>query len=81
MDPLTTGDYPLSMRLLVGSRLPKFTEEESHSLKGSFDFLGLNYYTANYVEDASSLAVVEPHYVTDPKVKYHSKFKSHINVV
>ncbi|KAM7502648.1 hypothetical protein LguiB_001552 [Lonicera macranthoides] len=73
MDPLTTGDYPLSMRELVGKRLPKFTKEESHLLKGSFDFLGLNYYTANYVEDAHHLFVAEPHYVTDPKVRYHTK--------
>ncbi|KAJ4849432.1 hypothetical protein Tsubulata_007282 [Turnera subulata] len=40
MEPLTTGDYPESMRLLVGSRLPKFSENESKMLKGSIDFLG-----------------------------------------
>ncbi|KAH7543603.1 hypothetical protein FEM48_Zijuj02G0201300 [Ziziphus jujuba var. spinosa] len=48
MDPLTYGDYPRSMRSLVGKRLPEFTKEESKLVKGSFDFLGLNYYTANY---------------------------------
>ncbi|GMY16390.1 beta-glucosidase 12-like isoform X1 [Fagus crenata] len=48
MDPLTNGDYPHSMRSLVGDRLPKFTEEQSKLVNGSFDFLGLNYYTANY---------------------------------
>uniref|UniRef100_A0A5B7AWG1 Putative strictosidine beta-D-glucosidase n=2 Tax=cellular organisms TaxID=131567 RepID=A0A5B7AWG1_DAVIN len=52
MDPMTTGDYPLSMRTNVGSRLPKFSEEQSELLKGSFDFIGLNYYTANYATDA-----------------------------
>ncbi|KAM7497287.1 hypothetical protein LguiA_021701 [Lonicera macranthoides] len=78
MDPLTTGNYPLSMRVLVGERLPKFTEEESQLLKGSFDFLGLNYYTANYVEDAPNLLVAEPHYVTDAKVKYHTKRHGHL---
>ena len=40
------------MRLLVGRRLPKFTEAESKMLKGSIDFLGVNYYTANYAENA-----------------------------
>ncbi|RID62565.1 hypothetical protein BRARA_E01629 [Brassica rapa] len=29
---------------LVGNRLPKFTPQESKLVKGSLDFLGLNYY-------------------------------------
>lgn len=49
MDPLTQGDYPFSMRVLAGDRLPKFTKEQSDLVKGSFDFVGLNYYTASYV--------------------------------
>ncbi|CAL9026052.1 unnamed protein product [Prunus brigantina] len=48
MDPLTNGDYPPSMRFLVGKRLPKFTNEESKLLKGSYDFIGVNYYSARY---------------------------------
>ncbi|XVF53460.1 hypothetical protein PTKIN_Ptkin05aG0101000 [Pterospermum kingtungense] len=52
VDPIIYGEYPKSMRSLVGSRLPKFTEEESKMLKGSIDFLGLNYYTSNYAENA-----------------------------
>ncbi|CAL5031498.1 unnamed protein product [Urochloa decumbens] len=48
MDPLTKGDYPQSMRVLVGNRLPQFTEEQSGLVKGAFDFIGLNYYTTNY---------------------------------
>ncbi|WKA02454.1 hypothetical protein VitviT2T_020642 [Vitis vinifera] len=48
MNPLSYGDYPHSMRKLVGRRLPKFTPRQSLLIKGSFDFLGLNYYTANY---------------------------------
>ncbi|URE25096.1 beta-glucosidase [Musa troglodytarum] len=48
MDPLTGGDYPFIMRTLLGDRLPRFTAEESRLIKGSFDFIGLNYYTANY---------------------------------
>ncbi|KAJ8643564.1 hypothetical protein MRB53_005312 [Persea americana] len=54
MDPLNRGDYPTSMRSLVGQRLPKFTKEQSRMVNGSFDFIGLNYYTANY-------AVNNPH--------------------
>ncbi|KAJ9174423.1 hypothetical protein P3X46_013067 [Hevea brasiliensis] len=49
MDPLTYGDYPQSMHALVGNRLPKFTKDQSIMVKGSFDFIGLNYYTAFYV--------------------------------
>ncbi|CAN0902046.1 Beta-glucosidase 24 [Linum grandiflorum] len=48
MDPLTKGEYPKSMKSLVGNRLPKFSKEESELVKGSFDFLGLNYYTSSY---------------------------------
>ncbi|KAG8650101.1 hypothetical protein MANES_07G002120v8 [Manihot esculenta] len=68
MDPITYGQYPRSMRILVGDRLPKFKSKESKLLKGSYDFLGLNYYAANY---AKGNAVVDPHkptYSTDHHV-------------
>ncbi|XP_042480093.1 beta-glucosidase 24-like isoform X2 [Macadamia integrifolia] len=52
MNPLTYGDYPDSMRALVGDRLPKFSKKQSRMVKGSLDFLGFNYYTANYASDA-----------------------------
>ncbi|KAI5390722.1 variant 5, Beta-glucosidase 12, partial [Lathyrus oleraceus] len=48
MQPMTTGEYPLSMVSFVGNRLPKFTREQSKILTGSFDFIGVNYYTSNY---------------------------------
>ena len=51
MDPLVFGDYPSSMRTLVGDRLPQFTKEQSELVKGSYDFIGLNYYTSFYVVD------------------------------
>ncbi|KAM7272645.1 hypothetical protein ACFE04_027308 [Oxalis oulophora] len=47
LDPLVTGDYPSSMRRLLGDQLPKFTEEQSKMIKhNSFDWLGLNYYSS-----------------------------------
>ncbi|CAN0902044.1 Beta-glucosidase 24 [Linum grandiflorum] len=52
LHPLTYGDYPMSMRTLVGDRLPKFSKEETELITGSYDFLGLNYYTANYAADS-----------------------------
>ncbi|KAA8528129.1 hypothetical protein F0562_035620 [Nyssa sinensis] len=65
MDPLTMGDYPRSMRSFVGNRLPKFSKEQSNMLKGSFDFLGLNYYTANYASYAPNSNSVNVSYLTD----------------
>ncbi|KAF5471272.1 hypothetical protein F2P56_011716, partial [Juglans regia] len=68
MDPLTNGDYPHSMRTLVGRRLPKFTEEQSELVKGSYDFIGMNYYTANYAAFAPSYNYVNKSYTTDSLV-------------
>ncbi|CAJ1933297.1 unnamed protein product [Sphenostylis stenocarpa] len=68
MDPLTSGDYPKSMRSLVKSRLPKFTAEQSRQLIGSFDFIGLNYYTSTYASDAPHLSNAKPSYATDSLV-------------
>jgi len=51
MDPLVHGHYPEIMYTFVQDRLPRFTEEESMALKGSFDFIGLNHYTTHYAQD------------------------------
>ncbi|RWR77819.1 Beta-glucosidase 12 [Cinnamomum micranthum f. kanehirae] len=67
VDPITRGDYPSSMRSLVGKRLPKFSIEQSVMLKGSFDFLGLNYYTANYAANAPQSKNVHPSSLTDAR--------------
>ncbi|CAA6657407.1 unnamed protein product [Spirodela intermedia] len=48
MDPLFFGEYPSSMRTRVGNRLPKFSPQEAVSVKGSLDFVGINYYTTYY---------------------------------
>ncbi|XWS47831.1 hypothetical protein CRYUN_Cryun13aG0018800 [Craigia yunnanensis] len=50
MEPLVRGDYPISMRRLVKDRLPVFTAEERKLVKGSFDFIGINYYTSRYAK-------------------------------
>ncbi|KAF8369269.1 hypothetical protein HHK36_032722 [Tetracentron sinense] len=65
MDPITYGNYPHSMRSIVGNRLPKFSEEQSMMVKGSFDFLGLNYYTANYAANLPYSNSVNISYTTD----------------
>jgi len=51
---LVYGDYPDVMKKYLGSRLPAFTNFESNLVKGSFDFLGLNYYAMLYIKDDSS---------------------------
>ncbi|KAK9673700.1 hypothetical protein RND81_12G184500 [Saponaria officinalis] len=52
MEPLTRGDYPRSMRSIAKERLPKFTKKQSKMVKGSVDFVGLNYYSASYATSA-----------------------------
>lgn len=68
MEPITEGDYPFIMRAIVEDRLPQFTREQSEMLKGSFDFVGLNYYTSNYVKSISLLAKVNVSYASDMHV-------------
>ncbi|XP_061342184.1 non-cyanogenic beta-glucosidase-like [Gastrolobium bilobum] len=64
MEPLTKGDYPKEMRALVGRRLPTFSTEQAALVKGSFDFIGLNYYSSNYVFDVPPSNGL-PSYLTD----------------
>ena len=58
LHPVIYGDYPKSMVKMVGDRLPQFTTEQSFSLKGSIDFVGINHYTTYYARD-SKLAILE----------------------
>ncbi|XVF11560.1 hypothetical protein REPUB_Repub08aG0038200 [Reevesia pubescens] len=50
MEPLVRGHYPRSMRKIVKNRLPVFTAKEKKLVKGSFDFIGINYYTSRYAK-------------------------------
>ncbi|XP_044436288.1 beta-glucosidase 28 [Triticum aestivum] len=69
MHPVAFGEYPATMRRLVGLRLPEFTKEQSDMLKGSYDFLGLNYYTSNYAQAAARAPDRrQPSYGTDHRV-------------
>ncbi|XP_026381491.1 furostanol glycoside 26-O-beta-glucosidase-like [Papaver somniferum] len=51
MEPLVYGDYPFIMRALVRDNLSMFTDKEKEMVKGSYDFIGVNYYTARYAKD------------------------------
>ncbi|RZF43906.1 hypothetical protein LSTR_LSTR007242 [Laodelphax striatellus] len=68
------GDYPSVMRQRIDenskkegrfkSRLPRFTQEEIESIRGSSDFFGLNHYTSRYASKGQSGKV--------PSVEYDS---------
>ncbi|KAA8526907.1 hypothetical protein F0562_008864 [Nyssa sinensis] len=51
LDPLLLGEYPLSMKKLVGQRLPEITPKMSRLLVGSLDFVGINHYTTLYARN------------------------------
>ncbi|GLU03268.1 hypothetical protein SLE2022_204760 [Rubroshorea leprosula] len=66
--PVVYGDYPKIMREMVGNRLPNFTKEQSEMIKGSFNFLGVNYYTTMYAEDSGYDTGANLSYTTDSRV-------------
>ncbi|CAM0904207.1 unnamed protein product [Alopecurus aequalis] len=72
LDPLARGDYPQSMRGLVGNRLPRFSKEQSELLKGAFDFIGLNYYTSNYAGNLPPPNGLKNSYSTDARANLTS---------
>ncbi|XP_065872948.1 vicianin hydrolase-like isoform X1 [Euphorbia lathyris] len=65
VNPITYGDYPSVMKTYVGDRLPKFTKQQSNLLKGSFDFLGVNYYTTYYVANNPLLTSTNHSWTSD----------------
>ncbi|KAG0453620.1 hypothetical protein HPP92_024924 [Vanilla planifolia] len=48
-NPLLFGDYPEVMKKTAGSRIPSFSKSQSLQVKGSYDFIGINYYFALFV--------------------------------
>ncbi|KAF2293585.1 hypothetical protein GH714_003100 [Hevea brasiliensis] len=60
MDPLTNGRYPRIVQDLVGDRLLKFTDKETQLLQGSYDFIGLQYYT---LYNAKPNALIDPDHI------------------
>ncbi|KAM5581944.1 hypothetical protein ABKV19_010924 [Rosa sericea] len=54
LEPLIYGDYPFVMKALVRDGLPEFTDEQKELVKGSYDYIGVNYYTSRF---AASVAI------------------------
>ena len=65
MDPIYTGDYPQSMIDLVGTKLPRFTDEQKARIKGSIDFFTLNHYSSKYVANDPN-----PPSIDDPTARW-----------
>ncbi|XP_021602504.1 cyanogenic beta-glucosidase-like [Manihot esculenta] len=55
MDPLTYSQYPKTVQNLIGDKLLNFIDEETQLLRGSYDFIGLQYYTSYYAKPNVSI--------------------------
>ncbi|KAK8959687.1 Beta-glucosidase 22 [Platanthera guangdongensis] len=60
LNPLVFGDYPEIMKKNAGPKIPSFTDSQSQQVKGSYDFIGLNYYYSLYVAHDSSIPKTSP---------------------
>jgi beta-glucosidase/6-phospho-beta-glucosidase/beta-galactosidase len=69
-DPAYFGDYPALLRERLGPLLPMFSAEDSRLLKGSMDFLALNYYTSEVVQHSAAGGPMELEVVPQPQVKH-----------
>ncbi|KAK4388699.1 Oleuropein beta-glucosidase [Sesamum angolense] len=71
LEPIVSGNYPQSMIDNVPpENLAPFTKSESEMVKGSYDFLGLNYYTANYASNDPDPDCADG-YFKDQHIKLH----------
>ncbi|CAI9761181.1 unnamed protein product [Fraxinus pennsylvanica] len=61
------------MRKLVGDRLPQFTQEQAKLVKGSNDFLDINYYTTTYASNSPSEPGTSPSYANDQDIAVSSE--------
>lgn len=69
-DPAYYGDYPGLLRERLGAILPVFSDEDSRLLKGSMDFLALNYYTSEVVRHADADGPMQFQVVPQPAVQH-----------
>lgn len=68
LNPVMKGDYPAIMKEQVDrksraqgyieSRLPEFSATEKDYIKGTYDFLGMNFYTSNLVSSIDNITRV-----------------------
>ncbi|KAH6821871.1 hypothetical protein C2S53_014602 [Perilla frutescens var. hirtella] len=73
LEPVLYGHYPKNMiNYVPPDNLASFTPHEIEKLRGSLDFLGLNYYTTEYVSDDPYPTEAEG-YAADQKLKFSSE--------
>lgn len=73
LHPLVYGEYPRTMQEIVAERLPKFSERETSSIKGAFDFIGINHYTTYYMYENHQGKPRVPGYQSDWSVGFACK--------
>ncbi|KAF8053815.1 hypothetical protein N665_1372s0003 [Sinapis alba] len=76
MDPTVYGDYPEVMKKSIGKRLPSFTAAQSKKLRGSFDFVGVNYYSAFYVKSIAEVDLNTPNWRSDARIEWRKQNKA-----
>ncbi|KAI3693349.1 hypothetical protein L6452_33184 [Arctium lappa] len=78
LDPLEKGKWPESMQEFAttptanhpkGRTLPEFSDDQRTKLIGSYDLLGINYYTAFYVQYQAPSDDISPGYIRDSHFK------------
>ena len=65
--PLVYGQYPKEMLEGTTSRVEAFTPEESKRLRGSLDYVGINYYGAFFSTPLTN--------VNSSQISYHSDMR------
>ncbi|RZC93537.1 hypothetical protein C5167_007349 [Papaver somniferum] len=69
LEPLVSGHYPQNMIEILKHLLPAFTYLQHLQIKGSFDFIGLNYYSTSCISNNPPTNATEMSYDTDPQAK------------
>ncbi|XP_010493616.1 PREDICTED: beta-glucosidase 31-like [Camelina sativa] len=80
LSPLVFGDYPKTIKANAGNRLPSFTKEQSMMVKNSFDFIGVNYYTARFVAHDLHVDISRPRFMNDQHLQYKMTNRSGDNI-
>ncbi|XP_051118890.1 beta-glucosidase 3-like [Andrographis paniculata] len=70
LNPVFYGDYPDAMKESAKTRMPNFTKYESEQIKGSCDFIGVNYYFAIATKKSSSTNMDIEDFFTDIGVDF-----------
>ncbi|GFQ02631.1 raucaffricine-o-beta-d-glucosidase [Phtheirospermum japonicum] len=77
LEPIMTGQYPQNMTSFVPCKnLAPFTPQESSMVKGSIDFLGLNYYTAHYAANDPNPKGQDGYY-KDQRIRFYTRSRQH----